>query len=77
MAEIENKDPGWRKLLAWALIWMLAAYIVVLGRVNNITGELLDIPPNTERLLTWATSGFFVINGLIHGVRAGASALKK
>ena len=72
--EQEHKDPGWRKMAAWGLIWLMAAYIVAFGRVNHLTGELLDIPANVERMLTWATSGFFAINGAVHIARAGASA---
>jgi len=70
----EYKDPGWRKLAVWALVYFMIAYIVVLGRVNNVTGELLDVPPNAERILTWVTSGFFIMNGTVHSIRAGAAA---
>jgi len=44
---------GWRKLLAWVMIWGLCAF----GLWNGS-----DIPPNLKELLIWATTGFFFAN---------------
>lgn len=69
----EHKDPGWRKLAVWALVYFLGAGMLAFGRLGT-NGQVLDMPPNLMHMILEVTRAFFYINGGIHAIRAGAAA---
>lgn len=46
---------GWRKIVAWALVYVLVAGATYLTR---------DVPPNAKELLIYATGFFFGANAI-------------
>ena len=53
---------GWRKLGAWALVFLFVAYMSAVVKT--------EIPANNGDLIKWVTAFFFGANALVHGARA-------
>lgn len=62
---------GWRKLVAWALVYVLVVFATYRGA---------DVPVNAKELLTWATGFFFGANALkplMQGVKVNLGPAQK
>lgn len=62
---------GWRKVVSWALVYLLVFIVAWRGS---------DIPPNAKELLIWITGFFFganTVKPLMQGIKVNLGPVKE
>lgn len=67
-----NLTIGWRKSVAWLLVFGLCVYATV-DAMSTGAAPATDIPPNVVELMKWVTGFFFGSNVAEHFIRSNTT----